>query len=54
MILGSYLSFPALFLFIITLSAVSRYEPSTLSYSALEMASRVLLSFKETGLISTI
>jgi hypothetical protein len=46
-ILGSPLSCPDLFLYTITLPAVSRDAPATLSYTALEMASRVLLSSKK-------
>ncbi len=46
-ILGSPLSCPNLFLYTITLPAVSREAPATLSYTTLEMASRVLLSSKK-------
>jgi hypothetical protein len=42
-ILGSPLSCPDLFLYTITLPAVSRDAPPTLTYTTLEMASRVLL-----------
>jgi hypothetical protein len=46
-ILGSLLSHPDLFLDTITLPAVSCDAPPTLSYTTLEMASRVLLSYKK-------
>jgi hypothetical protein len=49
-ILGSPLSCPDLFLYTITLPAVSRDAPATLSYTTLEMASRVLLSSKKPAL----
>ncbi len=45
-ILGSPLSCPDLFLYTITLPAVSCDAPPTLSYTTLELASRVLLSTK--------
>jgi hypothetical protein len=48
-ILGSPLSCPDLFLHTITLPAVSRDAPATLSYNTLEMASRVLLSSKKSA-----
>jgi hypothetical protein len=44
------LSCPDLFLYAITLPAVSRDAPATLSYTTLEMASRVLLSSKKPAL----
>ncbi len=46
-ILRSPLSCPDLFLYTITLPAVSRDAPATLSYTTLEMASRILLSSKK-------
>jgi hypothetical protein len=46
-ILGSPLSCPDLFLCTITLLTVSRDAPPTLSYTTLEMASRVLLPSKK-------
>ncbi len=46
-ILGSPLSCIDLFLYTITLSAVSRDAPAILSYTTLKMASRVLLSSKK-------
>ncbi len=49
-ILGSPLSCPDLFLYTITLPAVSRDAPATLSYTTLEMASRVLLLSKKPAL----
>jgi hypothetical protein len=48
-ILGSPLSRPDLFLYTITLPAVSHDAPPTLSYTTLEMASRVLLSSKKSA-----
>jgi hypothetical protein len=49
-ILGSPRSRPDLFLYTITLPAVSRDAPPTLSYTTLETASRVLLLSKKTAL----
>jgi hypothetical protein len=46
-ILGSPLSCPDLFVYTITLPAVSCDAPPTLSYTTLELASRVLLSSKQ-------
>ncbi len=48
-ILGSPFSRPDLFLYTMTLPAVSRDAPPTLSYTTLEMASRVLLSSKKSA-----
>ncbi len=50
-ILGSPLSCSDLFLYTVTLPAVSRDAPATLSYTTLEMASRVLLSSKKPALM---
>jgi hypothetical protein len=48
-ILGSPLSCPDLFLYTITLPAVSCDAPPTLSYTTLELALRVLLSSKKSA-----
>jgi hypothetical protein len=50
-ILGSPLSCTDLFLYTITLPAASCVAPPTLSYTTLELASRVLLSTKKPALI---
>ncbi len=52
-ILGSPLSCPDLFLYTITLPAVRCDAPLTLSYTTLELASRVLLSSKKPALSPT-
>jgi hypothetical protein len=52
-ILGFPLSCPDLFLCTITLPAVSCDAPPTLSYTALELASRVLLSSKKSAINHT-
>ncbi len=51
-ILGFPLSYTDLFLYTITLPAVSCDAPPTLSYTTLELASRVLLSSKKPALCS--
>jgi hypothetical protein len=53
-ILGSPLSCPDLFLYTITLPVVSCDAPATLSYTALELASRVLLSSKKSANYGTL